>query len=162
MKTLLLITRIKPNPLGKDRNRLGRADAVQLAAEWVDFKNIGSVDIALRDVVLYHIAYSAGQGRWERVMGFTGILEAGKTVRVHSGSGPVSVIRMEDWLNADHHVFTNRDNYVWNNAEGDAPMLFDTQVNQQVDHASYDPYPPEGQVLYRSGNKLIAAKASAA
>ena len=155
MKTLL-ITRIKPNPAGKDRNPNGSTDASQLAAEWVEFKNTGSAPVNLGGVILYHVAYSLGfsQGRWDKIIGFTGILEAGRTVRVHSGSGPQSVIRMEDLLGADHHIFTNN-NYVWNNQKGDRPRLLDSNLNQDVDQASYGPNPPEGQILYRSGDKLV-------
>jgi hypothetical protein len=155
MKTLL-ITRIKPNPAGKDRNRFGTATASQLAAEWVDFKNTGSAAVDLCGIELYHLAYAPGstQGRWDKIIDFNGILQVGRTVRVHSGSGPESVIRPEDRAGADHHLFTGR-NYVWNNREGDCPTLFDPMLNQNVDQASYDPYPPEGQVLVRSGSKLI-------
>lgn len=155
MKTLL-ITRIKPNPAGKDRNPAGSTSASQLAAEWVDFKNTGSAPVDLGDIELYHVAYAPGssQGHWDKVMDFRGILQVGHTVRVHSGSGPESVIRPEDRAGAEHHLFTGR-NYVWNNRQGDSPTLFDTTLKQNVDQASYDPYPPEGQVLTRSGNKLV-------
>jgi hypothetical protein len=152
----LQITKIKPNPVGKDRSSTGVTPASQLAGEWVDFKNTGASAVKLDGVDLYHLAYAAGsaQGRWDKVTGFTGTLPAGQTVRVHSGSGPLSVIRPEDFAGADHHVFTNRD-YVWNNKQGDSPTLFDSSRNQNIDQASYDPYPPEGQVLVRSGNKLV-------
>jgi hypothetical protein len=155
MKTLL-ITRIKPNPSGKDRSRTGLTSASQLAAEWVDFKNIGPSPVDLEDIELYHVAYTAAsaQGHWDKVVDFRGTLYSGRTVRVHSGSGPESVVRPEDRTGADHHLFTGR-NYVWNNRQGDRPALFDSTLNQNVDQTSYDPYPPEGQVLVRSGNKLI-------
>lgn len=154
----LLITRIKPNPAGKDRNQFGTTSASQLAAEWVDFKNTASTPVDLGDIELYHVAYAPGatRGRWEKVIDFRGALQPGRTVRVHSGSGPESVIRPEDRAGAEHHLFTHR-NYVWNNREGDTPMLFDSTANQNIDQASYDPYPPEGQVLVRSGNKLVPA-----
>ena len=157
MKTMW-ITRIKPTPAGKDRNQFAMTSASQLAAEWVDFKNIGSTSIDLRDVELYHVAYAPGsnEGHWAKVMSFEGILQAGRMVRVHSGSGPDSVIRPEDRAGAEHHLFTGR-NYVWNNRQGDIPTLFDTMLRQNVDQASYDSYPPEGQVLVRSGIKLVPA-----
>src|SRR4029453_10124743 len=117
MKTLL-ITRIKPNPAGKDRNRFGTATASQLGAEWVNFKNTGSAAVDLCGIELYHLAYAPGstQGRWDKIIDFNGILQVGRTVRGHSGSGPESVIRPEDRAGADHHLFTGR-NYVWNNRE---------------------------------------------
>ncbi len=154
----LLITRIKPNPTGKDRSRTGSTSASQLAAEWVDFRNTGSSPVDLGDIELYHLAYTPGstQGRWDKVMDFRGILYAGRTVRVHSGSGPDSVIQPGDRAGAEHHLFTGRD-YVWNNRQADSPTLFDTTLNQNVDQTFYNPNPPEGQVLVRSGNKLIPA-----
>jgi hypothetical protein len=157
----LQITRIKPNPTGKDRSSSGTASQNQLASEWVDFKNIGSTSVDLAGVDLYHLAYAPGttQARWDKIMSFNGHLPSGHTVRVHSGSGPESVIKPEDRLGAEHHVFTNR-NYVWNNKQGDSPTLFDSAPEQNIDQASYDPYPPEGQVLVRKGNKLVPAAAS--
>lgn len=157
MKTLQ-ITRIKPNPAGKDKTPSGDASASQLAGEWVDFKNTGASPVNLAGVDLYHLAYAVGstEGRWEKVTNFTGSLPVGQTVRVHSGSGPDSAIRAEDRAGADHHVFTKR-NYVWNNRQGDKPTLYDPTLQQNIDQASYDPYPPEGQVLIRAGNKLVPA-----
>lgn len=85
----LQITRIKPNPTGKDRSRYGQTSAAQLAAEWVDFQNNGSAAVDLAPVELWHRAYHHGQNpTWEKVMTFSGKLQPGKTVRVHSGSGP--------------------------------------------------------------------------
>jgi len=161
MKTLQ-ITRIKPNPAGKDKTPSGAASASQLAAEWVDFKNNGVYSVNLAGVDLYHVAYAAGsnEGRWEKVIDFTGTLPAGQTVRVHSGSGPDNAIRAEDRAGADHHVFTRR-NYVWNNRQSDKPTLFEPAQKQNVDQASYDPYPPEGEVLVRSGYKLVPASVPA-
>jgi len=154
--TTLQITKIKPNPTGKDRSRAGATPASQLAGEWVDFKNTSSSPVKLDGVDLYHLAYSSGeaQGHWDQVTRLTGMLAAGQTVRVHSGSGPASVIRPEDLAGAEHHVFTNRD-YVWNNRQGDSPTLFNSGLRQNIDQASYDPHPPEGQVLIRSGSKLV-------
>jgi hypothetical protein len=154
----LQITRIKPNPTGKDRNRYGQASAAQLAAEWVDFQNNGTGGVDLSPVELWHLAYHQGQNpTWEKIMTFSGTLQPGKTVRVHSGSGPESVLRDEDRRGADHHLFTGN-NYVWNNKEGDTPALFNRVSKVTIDSASYDPNPPEGEVLVRSGSKLVPAR----
>lgn len=152
----LQITKIKPNPAGKDRSQSGSTAAGQLAGEWVDIKNVGSAPVKMEGVDLYHLAYAPGEskGRWDKVTGFTGVLPAGYTVRVHSGSGPDNVIRAEDRNGAEYHAFTHRD-YVWNNRQGDSPTLFSPTLNQNIDQASYDPFPPEGQVLIRSGSKLV-------
>jgi hypothetical protein len=93
MKTTKSV-RIKPNPAGKDRTRRGGATAAQLGAEWVDLKNEGTVTVTLNGLSLHHVAYSGttDKGTWEKVVGFTGSLGAGKVMRVHSGSGPVSAL----------------------------------------------------------------------
>ena len=64
-------------------------------------------------------------------------------------------------VGATYHLFTGRDEYVWNNREGDAPLLNFEPRNETIDTASYDPNPPEGVVLVRQGDKL-AARARAA
>lgn len=108
--TTLQIMRIKPNPAGKDKTVSGNAAASQLAAEWVDFKNTGSKPVDLAGIDLYHLAHAPGatQGSWQKIMTFKGTLQPGRTVRVHSGSGPDSAIRPEDLSGADHHLFTHR------------------------------------------------------
>ncbi len=153
----LYITRIKPNPAGKDRSPHGQTSAAQLAGEWVDFQNNGSAGVDLANVELYHRAYHqyGQEPTWEKVMGFKGILGAGETVRVHSGTGPLSVVRSEDLQGAKHHVFTEK-NYVWNDKEGDTPALYNAATQVTLDSASYDPNPPEGEALVRVGSKLMA------
>ena len=154
----LQIVRIKPNPAGKDRNRYGQTPAAQLAGEWVDFTNNGTAPFDLSNVELWHRAYHHGQSpTWDKVMSFTGNLQPGRTVRVHSGSGPDSVIRDEDRPGADFHLFSDKD-YVWNNKEGDTPALYNPVTKVTLDSASYDPNPAEGEVLIRSGDKLVPAK----
>jgi len=152
----LLITQLKPNPEGIDRSRYGATPA-QLGAEWVDFKNTGAIGAKLDGVELYHLAFGAGRPTWKLVMNFSGTLEAGKVVRVHSGQQrDVSVLRQEDLVSADYHLFSGEDQYVWNNAEGDKAGLWDACAKHWIDQASYDPYPPEGVILVRVGEKLMA------
>lgn len=160
----LLLIRIKPNPAGKDRPPHGSPSAAQLAAEWVDFRNDAGVSVGLDEVGLWHLAYSPNHNpEWRRVMGFTGTLTAGQVVRVHSGlKRDVSVIRHEDLVGADHHVFSGEDAYVWNNKQGDSPLLFDEKARQTIDKASYAPNPPEGMVLVRQGEQLVPAFSRAA
>jgi hypothetical protein len=127
-----------------------------LAAEWVDFKNDGTETFPLSGVSLQHIAYQPGcrNGKWDKVMGFQGDLSVGQVVRVHSGGEiPLSQMNTEDSQGADFHLFTGK-NYIWNNDCGDSAGLWNG--NAWVDKASYDPYPPEGRILRRVGNKLIA------
>lgn len=156
MKTLQTV-RMKPNPAGKDRMRYG-ASETQLGAEWADIKNVGAGPVDLEGVRLCHIAY-AGDGRsstWQVVMSFRGTLGAGQTMRIHTGKGPASVLRAEDLQGADFHLFTGHDNYVGNNDRGDCASLWEPGASSPFDKACYDPWPPEGAVLHRVGEKLVS------
>lgn len=161
MKTLQ-ITQLKPNPQGKDRYRSGPINPTQLAAEWVDVKNIGSVPVNLKNVELNSKAFSPGDpaGRWNPVMAFPDFtLPVGSVVRVHSGEHRhVSIIAAEDQRGAQYHTFTGRDLYTWNNREGDTAALWDLAAQAWIDSASYDPNPPEGAVLVRVGSKLVPSR----
>jgi len=164
MKTLQT-SRLKPNPAGKDKSRSGHASIAQLGAEWVDIRNTGSSPVNLDGVKLYHIAFANGQpSHWEAIMSFTGTLGASEVVRIHGGHGPESALNSEDRSAATYHLFTKRDQYVWNNAEGDTSRITEPASNSgeiDTDKASYDPHPPEGVVLMRSGAKLVPSSASA-
>lgn len=164
MKTLQT-SRLKPNPAGNDKNRYGTASPSQLGAEWVDIKNTGSAGVNMEGVTVYHVAFRNGQAsHWEVVTSFTsGTLGAGEVVRIHAGHGPVTALNPEDRNGATYHVFTNRDQYVWNNAEGDTSRITEKSGNSEVetDKANFDPYPPEGVVLVRSGTKLVPSSSSA-
>jgi hypothetical protein len=154
MKSLRII-RIKPNPSGKDR--VGRyIPAAQLAAEWVDFQNDGTEPFLLDGIALYHLAYQpqCRDPRWETVQTFSGTLQPQKIVRVHSGEKLITdQMYPEDVAGVDHHVFTGRRIYVWNNDCGDSAALYNGKAFE--DQASYDPYPPEGVILHRQGDKLV-------
>lgn len=154
MKSLRII-RAKPNPRGKDR--AGRyIPPAQLAAEWVDFENDGTEPFPLDGITLYHLAYHQGcrDPRWDQVQSFSGILQPKKIVRVRSGERlTADQMYPEDVAGADHHVFTGRRNYVWNNDCSDTAALHNGKAFE--DQASYDPYPPEGAILYRQGDKLV-------
>lgn len=152
----LIITKAKPNPAGKDRVGRNLTLADQLAAEWVDIKNTGGTAVDLSSVELYHWAYPLlRQPEWELVTGFSGVLNAGQTVRVHSGN-PISLtqMRVEDKSGAEHHVFT-RKNYVWNNDKADHPLLWYKISRQELDRTSYDAPTQNGKVLMRIGSKLV-------
>jgi hypothetical protein len=160
----LTIIRIKPNPVGKDRVQHGNATPAQLAGEWVDFRNDTGADVSLDGASLWHLTYAPGRVReWEQVASFAFILPAGKIARVHSGQRrDISVVRPEDRAGADLHVFTGKDAYVWNNEQGDTPLLFKAAATTTIDKASYDRNPPEGAILTRQGDKLVPSFARAA
>jgi len=152
------INQAKPNPTGKDRFGSVTPPA-QLAGEWVDFKNTGSENYNLGGLALQHIAYTSSypNGIWDEIMTFSGNLESGKVVRVHSGGEiPTNTLKIEDLVGADFHLFTG-ENYKWNNANGDSPRLVFKQNGQsiQVDKATYSANPAEGKILKRSGDYLV-------
>lgn len=157
------VIRLKPNPRGKDRT-WGATTPAQLGAEWVDIKNNGTGSVDLSGVELNHIAYPAGggEGKWASVCILKCVLGPGQVLRVHSGEHrPVSVLHAEDQAGAHWHQFTGKDQYVWNNSQGDTAGLWLLNPGKWIDSASYDPHPPEGMVLVRSGQKLIPAVATA-
>lgn len=162
MKTMKSV-RVKPNPTGKDRTRHGASPA-QLGAEWVDLMNEGPAPVRLDGLSLYHVGYQGAtdRGTWEKVVGFTGILGARQVMRVHSGNGPVSSLHPADLLGADVHIFTGRNNYVWNNDRGDCAALGKDGEAKNFDQAWYDERPPEGFVLVRSGQKFVVPATSQA
>ena len=154
----LRVSQLKPNPAGKDRTRYGGATPAQLGAEWVDLKNLGPLAVNLDGLSLHHLAYPAGGGRpaWSLVCNLRGNLPAGQVLRVHSGRvRETSVLRGEDLQGAHFHAFSGKDEYVWNNAEGDTALVWREATKVREDEASYDPFPPEGVILVRSGAKLI-------
>jgi len=164
MTANLQTVRLKPNPSGKDRTRYGGASATQLGAEWADLANVSDKRVDVAGVGLWHIAYDAnGNGHWEKVTSFSkGIIQPGQIIRVHAGHGPVSALRPEDKEGADFHIFTDRDAYVWNNQDyGDCAGLFMEGDANPFDKACYDRDPPEGMVLDRVGDRLVAHAAVA-
>ncbi len=153
---MLKIQQAKPNPSGKDR--LGRyAPPQQLAGEWIDIANIGSTQVSLSDLHVYHKAYRGSDWEWEEVVYLFSRLSSlpvGKIVRVHSGSNiHLSQLMSEDVHGADYHVFTGK-NYVWNNNQADKPTIYNSALREFVDQAWYDTNPPEGIILKRRGDKL--------
>jgi len=156
--------RLKPNPRGKDRPPHGGPSAAQLGAEWVDLRNSDTSPKNLQGVKLYHLAFRNGRpSHWDLIMPLKGVLHPKKVLRIHAGPGPESILNPEDKSGADHHLFTGRNQYVWNNAEGDTSRLTEwlNGQEQETDRASYDPNPPEGAVLVRSGDKLVPSTVAA-
>ena len=135
MKTIRT-NQLKPNPAGKDRTRAG-ASQTQLAAEWVDIKNTGRVDVDLTGVTLFHQAFKRdGTFEWEVVRQLTGVLPAGKVLRIHSGIGPYSVVRDEDKAGSDYYFFTEESRYIWNNDKDTAKLK--NKGGSLIDSCSYN------------------------
>src|SRR5438309_7571254 len=85
----LTVSRGLPNPAGKDRTPAHQVTNEQLNGEWMEFANTTQHAISLQSVQLLDYTFDrACQKTGEDVvMGFTGTVSAGHSVRVHSGSG---------------------------------------------------------------------------
>lgn len=154
---MLKVIRAKPNPLGKDRStRL--TTQTQLGAEWIDVQNTGGSNFSLDNIQVYHVAYSGLKAEWALWVNL-GIpinhyLPPLSILRVHSGSGPVSVLLPVDINGANYHYFTGS-NYVWNNDMIDRPMLYDAGRRLIIDQTYYDVPVLDGKILLRYLDKLV-------
>lgn len=157
---MLKIIKAKPNPLGKDKPLGLLMINKKLGAEWIDIKNVGSAPVFLKDIQIYHIAYKDGKAEWEIAKDFSNLLlpalglPTGLTIRLHSGSGPVSILNPEDVAGVNRHYFT-RKTYIWNNDKIDKPMIWDKTKKVIVDQTYYDTPVMDGKILVRINDKLI-------
>jgi len=167
MSWQIQIIQAKPNPSGKDRSRYG-ANPTQLLGEWVDLKNLGDTDVHVSCLHLAHREFD-GQCRptstspsiyWTG--GGSDVLRPGQTVRVHTGNlSNFGQMTQADKLGMDFHSYADRSSFVLNNKCGDDLSVWwktNDDKWQKEDSASYDPLPPEGAVLVRSGQKLIVTQ----
>lgn len=153
---VLSITQCKPNPVGRDRLGTDIPNS-QLAGEWLDVKNLGTVSADLSEIVINHIAYTQEhpEGEWRFMIGFGFALPAGSIVRVHAGGKvDLSYLNKVDVIGADYHVFTGK-GYSLNNYKDDKIGIWHPTRKVWIDIAKYKAYPPEGKVLRRNGDYLI-------
>ncbi len=146
----LTVTRALPNPLGKDRTASHQVTNQQLNNEWIEFANASGSRTNLDGLALDHFTFNHACNKTgeDRVTTFTGSLESGQSMRVHTGSGTNYVEGLVI------HVFLNRSNFVWNNQCGDTIVL--RAGSGVVDWASYGAKPAEGGVLLRvPGTNLL-------
>lgn len=157
-KNMLKITKAKPNPLGKDKVSGLLLLNKKLGAEWIDIKNTSTRSVLLKNIQIYHMIYKNGQTEWEIAKNFSNllnlILPAGLTMRIHSGSGPSSILNFEDIFGADYHYFTGK-GYIWNNDKIDRPMVYDKINKVILDQTYYDAPVVDGKILIRVNDKLI-------
>lgn len=156
---MLQVIKAKPNPAGKDRSPGLLTTQSRLGAEWIDIKNIGSVGYPLKNIQIHHLAYTNGKTEWKLLKDFNSSLlipglPSGIVMRIHSGSGPLSVLFPEDVQGASRHYFTGK-NYVWNNDKIDRPMIYNSNSKDIIDQTYYDAFPEDGRILERYGDKLI-------
>ncbi len=159
----ILVYRAKPNPAGKDR-AYGYPQQQQLLGEWVDLQNTGDTSVSLSSLHLYHVEFSAqGVPNKDLAHYWTGkygeVLNPGQIVRVHTGKSEyASGMAYNDSQGVHLHSFAEKGNFVLNNNYGDAISVYWKDKDgkwRKEDGAAYDPYPPEGVVLRRVGDKLI-------
>jgi hypothetical protein len=139
----LYITRAIPNPAGKDRPPHGGPTNAQLNGEWLEFQNASGKNLDLAGVDLLHQTFGTRCQRTgqETVTSFTGTLNAGSSIRVHTGRGEGA------WEGSLFHFYLGRSNYAWNNSCGDLAVL--SLKAGTIDNAGYAPNPPEGKILIR-------------
>lgn len=167
MSWKIQITRAKPNPAGKDKSR-GTPIPAQLLGEWVDLKNIGDGSVSFSTLHLANSEFSHNCTITKQAAiywtGVSGQLSPGEIVRVHTGRSYDShLMATDDKLGVNYHAYAERGSFVLNNDCGDNLSVWwkssDGKWNQD-DVASYDPNPPEGEILQRVGSKLVPAFAS--
>ena len=163
MNNTLFIQRAKPNPLGKDTSH-HVPKPEQLQGEWVVLLNSGGVALNLGNYSLANRQFDSHcvpkpqpEIYWSGDP--TKILAPGENVRIHTGrSADWWAAQAEDKTGVNYHSFAERGSFVLNNRCGDTISLWtkDRAGNWQcVDSATYDPNPPEGAILERSGSKLV-------
>jgi hypothetical protein len=154
----LTITRLLPNPAGKDRTPSNQVTNAQLNGEWVQFKNASGKNLSINGVSVTHrtFGYGCAVHGEDQLTTFNGVLPAGHSIRLHTGRGESSDDPQDSTL---RHLFLNRGNFVWNNICGDRATLR-VSSGGQIDSAYYDRNPPEGVVLERvQGTDRLAALA---
>ncbi|MES3030951.1 MAG: hypothetical protein V4697_00900 [Patescibacteria group bacterium] len=163
MNNSLFIHRAKPNPLGKDTaQHIPKPE--QLLGEWVDLVNNSNAGINLGNYSLANLQFDSRcapvgppQIYWSGDAAIT--LGPGQIVRIHTGrAADWWVAHQEDKTGVHYHSCAERGSFVLNNRCGDTVSIWtkDRLGNwQNVDIASYDPNPPEGAILERSGSKLV-------
>lgn len=142
----LYITMALPNPAGKDRQAGSAPNNNQLNGEWIEFANVSGKNLSMDGVHLDHTTFGAYCHKTgeETLTTFNNTMQAGTSIRVHSGSGQPS------WEGTIRHLYLARNNYAWNNRCGDTAYL--RTENGTIDRAGYDPNAGEGVVLRRIPN----------
>jgi len=146
----LILTRIQPNPPGRDASRYGAISASQLNNEWVEFA-VRANRTMTGDELCHRTFTSNGcvPTGLEQLLKFSaGNLAAGTLVQVHTGSG------QNHWAGGTYHMFLGRGWFVWNNSCGDrAELKYDSTI---LDWAEYNPAPREGVLIRVNGtNKFV-------
>lgn len=147
----LYVTRAVPNPRGKDRPPSQGPTNAQLNGEWIEFRNDARTTLSIEGVTVQHHTFDSycRKSGQEEVTGFTGSLEPGQSIRLHSGTGNPS------WEGTILHLFVNSRWYLWNNRCGDRVIILNAR-GDWIDWADYAPEPGEGALLQRTGLNYLS------
>jgi hypothetical protein len=148
----IVITKIKPNPVGKDKVN-GKPLPKQLLGEWVEIQNVG--DEVIATVRLFHTTFDdeCNKKTEEYFSSITNI-QIGESVRVHTGNRfDESLMAEEDRRGASRNQYVDQTNFRLNNKCGDTITAFIVGVNGSSVSVSYEPNPIEGAIL-EVGNGL--------
>jgi len=113
------ITRALPNPSGKDRTPSHQVTNQQLNGEWVQFANTAGQVVNLLGLSLHHYTFDRACSKTgeDIVTPFTGTLDSGQSIRVHTGTGN------RQWEGSVFHFYLGKGNFIWNNLCGDTVVL---------------------------------------
>lgn len=167
MSWKIQIYRAKPNPTGKDKVK-NHPIPSQLLAEWVDLSNVGDTGVKFSTLNLAHSEFAPGcQIKPNPTLYWKGdsdlVLMPNQIVRVHTGYYSQShLMHPDDKSGVHYHAFAERGNFVLNNDCGDVISVWWKSANEwhRDDYAGYASNPPEGQILYRNGDKLVPMRRS--
>ena len=147
---MLYVWKAHPNPVGRDHPRNQPPTNEKLNEEWIEFLNNQTYAVPLQEFTLHDYTFDGRCVKTgeRQLQTYTGTLQPGHSVRVHTGTGQTYNTGTV-W-----HLFLNWENFVWNNACGDYVVL---RRNTNLDDwASYEPNPPDGVVLERvPGTNLL-------
>ena len=161
----ILLTQIKPNPLGRDRSKNDIPNN-QLVKEWIDITNFSNQEKNLSGLRLTHKTYptpldaflsAASFSKDEVFLNLNGIVVgANKTIRIHSGD-PVLIYSLDqeeqNGIDPEDQYFTGIQRYSWNNT-GDIAKIIKPD-NSTLDYAEFYG-PTDGKVLKRiEGSNLF-------
>lgn len=163
---IITIKAAKPNPAGKDKAS-GHPLPEQLQGEWVDLENTSGQAVRLTGVSLDHRVYGPFSTEprfalyWKDTEGL--LLAPNQVLRIHSGHAKDSIfMAREDLVGAHIHRWSERDLFALNNgATGDKLTVWH-HADQwaRIDETEYAPFPPEGAILRRIGDRLMPTGAS--
>ncbi len=159
--TELIVYRAKPNPAGKDKSRFSPIPR-QLQGEWIDIQNSSGRALRLTGISIDHRAFGPNcsdpqyASYWRDTEGL--VLNPTEILRVHTGNAAQQdQMADEDRRGANKHRWGEHGVFQLNNGRcGDILTIWlHNGTWNKLDEVGYSPYPPEGTVLRRQGDRLV-------